>query len=89
MPRHHLPDHGWLTRSQTDITNSTSVASGLSYKAIARKLFLSDMTVKSHLHRLYARIGAQNGAHAVYLMHALNELPTRHPCPCDRGGATR
>jgi hypothetical protein len=26
MPRHHRPDHGWLTTSQTDITNSTSVA---------------------------------------------------------------
>ncbi|MFD4397183.1 LuxR C-terminal-related transcriptional regulator [Kitasatospora sp. NPDC058478] len=60
------------------------LASGLSYKAIARELFLSDMTVKSHLHQLYTRIGAQNGAHAVYLMHALNKLPTHHPCRCTK-----
>ncbi|MEU3566848.1 helix-turn-helix transcriptional regulator [Kitasatospora sp. NPDC036755] len=60
------------------------LASGLSYKQAARRLGLSPLTVKSHLHGLYKRLGASGGAHAVHLLHALKELPADHPCPCRR-----
>lgn len=60
------------------------LASGLPYKEIARRLDRSPLTVKSNLHRLYGRLGAESGAHAVYTLHALKELPTDHPCECSK-----
>lgn len=42
-------------------------ADGLQSEAIGRRLALSPDTVKSHLRRVYAKLGAVNAAHAVAL----------------------
>jgi DNA-binding CsgD family transcriptional regulator len=40
-------------------------ASGLSTRAIGERLFLSENTIKSHLARIYGKLGARNRAEAV------------------------
>lgn len=40
-------------------------ATGLSARAIGERLFLSESTIKSHLARAYAKLGARNRAEAV------------------------
>jgi DNA-binding CsgD family transcriptional regulator len=41
------------------------VAEGESCEDTARRLYLSENTVKSHRRRIYKRLGATNAAHAV------------------------
>jgi DNA-binding CsgD family transcriptional regulator len=41
------------------------VAQGLSNPEIAKKLFVSTYTVKTHLRKLYKATGAKNAPHAV------------------------
>ena len=43
------------------------VAAGLTDAEIARSLFISEFTVKSHIKRLLMKLGARNRAHAVAL----------------------
>jgi DNA-binding NarL/FixJ family response regulator len=41
------------------------LAEGLGVAAISRQLFISDSTTKTHITRLYAKLGAANRAHAI------------------------
>lgn len=41
------------------------VAQGLTNTQIARRLFLSEKTVKNHINRIFAKLGVTNRAHAV------------------------
>jgi len=70
----HLADRGTLTEparrgpfglTEREIEVLTEVARGLSDKEIARKLYLSESTVKSHLRAIYRRLNLRNRAHAV------------------------
>src|SRR5262245_28695157 len=47
-------------------------AQGLSNKAIARRLTISEGTVKLHLHALYGRLGIQNRTTLAILAHSMN-----------------
>lgn len=49
-----------------------ALAEGQTYAEIADELNLSAATVKVHLMRAYAKLGAQNGPHAVALGIARN-----------------
>jgi len=69
----HLAENGTLTEpahrgsfglTEREIEVLTEVASGLSDKEIARKLYLSESTVKSHLRAIYRRLKVRNRAHA-------------------------
>ena len=41
------------------------IAAGAANKEIAERLGITEVTVKAHLRNIYAKIGAQNRAHAV------------------------
>jgi DNA-binding NarL/FixJ family response regulator len=43
------------------------LAHGRTNEEIARELYISVETVKSHARRIYSSLGARNGRHAVYL----------------------
>ncbi|MGV9632517.1 response regulator transcription factor, partial [Streptomyces sp. NPDC003487] len=52
-----------LTRRETEVL--TLVAEGLSNLAVARRLHLTEGTVKSHLARVYAKLGVDSRTAAV------------------------
>jgi two-component system, NarL family, nitrate/nitrite response regulator NarL len=49
---------GMLTERQLEVT--ALVSAGLSNKEVARRLNLSEGTVKLHLHKIYDRLGMAN-----------------------------
>jgi DNA-binding NarL/FixJ family response regulator len=53
-PATHLVDNGTLTARQGQILHL--VGAGLSNKEVARRLMISDQTVKTHLHRIYRKL---------------------------------
>lgn len=46
-------------------------AQGLTRAEMAERLFIAPDTVKSHLWRIFAKLGARNGRHAIALTHDL------------------
>lgn len=54
-----------LDLSQREITVLREVAAGLSNKQIARRLAISEKTVRNHLSRVYGKLGATNRTEAV------------------------
>lgn len=49
---------------------------GYSNKQIARKIFVSEATVKFHLKNLYRKLGARSRTHAVLVAHGNGVFPT-------------
>jgi DNA-binding NarL/FixJ family response regulator len=49
----------------------TAVAQGLSNLAVGKELFLSDQTVKFHLHNIYGKLGVANRTEATAAAHRL------------------
>jgi DNA-binding CsgD family transcriptional regulator len=60
------------------------VAQGYSTREIARKLWVTDETVKTHVRRVLRRLGARTRAHAVAI--AFGEGLWEVPGPARRGG---
>lgn len=50
-------------------------AHGLTYEDAAKKMGANPLTVKTHLRRAYARLGASDGAHAVALCFRMGVFP--------------
>jgi DNA-binding NarL/FixJ family response regulator len=72
--QHKRDDEG--VRSRTGLTPReleilVAVAGGLSNRATAKELFLSDQTVKFHLHRIYGKLGVANRTEAAGMAHKL------------------
>lgn len=44
-------------------------------RAIAEKLFVSELTVKAHLRKINAKLGAQNRTQAVAIGRAMGLIP--------------
>jgi DNA-binding NarL/FixJ family response regulator len=61
QPPAPLPDN--LTPREADILRA--IAAGLTNSEIARDLFISEVTVKSHINHLFAKIQARSRAQAV------------------------
>ena len=55
-----------ITPQQANVLSG--MACGHTNRQIARKLGLSEWTVKTHVHRLYAALGSRDRAHAVALV---------------------
>jgi DNA-binding NarL/FixJ family response regulator len=60
-------DDGGLTDRQTEILRA--VARGLTNRAIAKEFWLSDQTVKFHLHNIYRALGVRNRTEAANYAH--------------------
>jgi DNA-binding NarL/FixJ family response regulator len=58
-----------LTQRELDIL--AAVSRGLSNRAVGEELFLSDHTVKFHLHRIYGKLGVANRTQATRVAHQL------------------
>jgi DNA-binding NarL/FixJ family response regulator len=61
------PDAGKLTQREEEILRL--IGQGLSNKEIGRRLQISDHTVKTHLHRVYAKLH-QSGRYKAFLAQA-------------------
>jgi two-component system nitrate/nitrite response regulator NarL len=62
QPSPHSNDDAVLTNREREILGS--VANGLSNRAVAGELWLSDQTVKFHLHNIYRKLGVRNRTEA-------------------------
>jgi DNA-binding NarL/FixJ family response regulator len=58
-----------LTRREAEIL--AAVARGLSNQAVGKELFLSDQTVKFHLHKIYRKLRVSNRTEATTVAHEL------------------
>ncbi|MNS89340.1 Transcriptional regulatory protein DegU [compost metagenome] len=67
----HQPDP--LTGRELEVLRMLSA--GYRNRVIAQKLFLSELTVKSHLRRIHAKLGAQSRTEAVALGRARGLIP--------------
>lgn len=66
-----------VTLTSREIQVLVGIANGLDNGEIGRALFLSEDTVKSHVRRLFRKLGARNRAHAVRLAFDAGVLPIR------------
>ncbi|HEY6296945.1 MAG TPA: response regulator transcription factor [Streptosporangiaceae bacterium] len=57
------PDEGDLTPRESEVLRL--IAAGKSNREIARALFVSEATVKTHVNRIFAKTGSRDRAHAV------------------------
>lgn len=63
-----------LTRREVDVL--ALIATGLTNEETARRLGIDPSTVKTHLRRIFVKVGAANAANAVSLAHRRHILPT-------------
>jgi DNA-binding CsgD family transcriptional regulator len=63
-----------LTKREVDVL--ALVATGLTNEETAKRLGIDATTVKSHLRRIFVKVGAVNAANAVSLAHRRHILPT-------------
>ena len=73
--RQESPDEADLSTRETEILSG--VARGLSNRAIAQELWLSDQTVKFHLHNIYRKLDVANRTEAARYAfdHGLSAAP--------------
>ena len=67
--REEARERAGLTARELEVL--VAVALGLSNRAVGKKLFLSDQTVKFHLHNIYAKLGVANRTEATAAAHRL------------------
>jgi DNA-binding NarL/FixJ family response regulator len=74
--------------SEREIEILELIAAGAANKEIADRLGITEVTVKAHLRNIYAKIGAQNRAHAVTIalqQNIINWSGSGAPSPKDPG----
>ena len=67
-----MASHG-LTRRELAILQR--LASGLSNKEIAEAIFISEGTLKWHLHNIYGKLGSKNRSGALAQARAIGAIP--------------
>ena len=70
-----------LTDRERDVF--LAIAQGLTNSEIARHLFVSESTVKTHVGRVLAKVGARDRVHAVILAHRHRLVDSSAPLPPD------
>ncbi|TQJ32004.1 response regulator transcription factor [Microbacterium sp. SLBN-146] len=75
VPATPLPGSDALTDRERDVFRA--IADGRTNSEIARDLFLSESTVKTHVGRVLTKIGARDRVHAVILAHRHGMTDTR------------
>ena len=74
IPAHATPpSFPALTDRETEVF--TAIARGLTNAEIAGELYLSESTVKTHVGRVLAKVGARDRVHAVILAHQAGVVP--------------
>jgi DNA-binding NarL/FixJ family response regulator len=71
--RERLRRETGLTARELEILGA--VARGLSNRAVGAELFLSDQTVKFHLHKIYRKLRVGNRTEATRLAHSIGLVP--------------
>lgn len=70
-----------LTDRERDVF--LAIAQGMNNAEIAQHLFVSESTVKTHVGRVLAKVGARDRVHAVILAHRLRLVDDAAPLPAD------
>ena len=78
---------GELTEREREVF--LAIARGMTNAEIARHLFLSESTIKTHVGRVLAKIGARDRVHAVILAHRLRLVDAAPPAPRDHDDDAR
>ena len=65
-----------MTPRETEVLRL--IATGQSNREIARTLFVSEATIKTHVNRIFAKTGSRNRAQAIHYAHA-NGYTTPQP----------
>ncbi len=73
----HRHERALRVGREVDILDA--LASGDSNKVIARRLGISPNTVKTHVARVYEKLGVQRRGHAVEKARSLALTPVNHP----------
>ena len=60
-----------------------AIAQGMTNTEIAQHLYVSESTVKTHVGRVLAKVGARDRVHAVILAHRLRLVDPQTPLPSD------
>ena len=73
------PDEGDLTPRESEVLRL--IAGGKSNREIARALFVSEATVKTHVNRIFAKTGSRDRGQAMRYayQHGYAEPPASHP----------
>jgi DNA-binding NarL/FixJ family response regulator len=66
-----VDDRAGMGLSKREIEVMELIAAGVSNGEIAQRLFLSEKTVKNHVNRIYAKLGADSRVTAIGLWQGL------------------